>query len=162
MILKLRRRHRFAFAVLGVLLPVALAIGIVGRRAVPQGTELPPELAPQTRTFTATGNEFLDLFPISAVRVSLWQDLAADQFAVSFSAAKGFAKPDLIAYWNGSPPADTNQLPAQAVFLGAFVAGPLALPAEATATEGCLILYSLADQEMVDVSKPVRFAKATR
>ena len=162
MILSLRQRHRRMFAVIGVLLPVVFVVGIVLRRTVPPTTELSPELSAQTYTFSATGQEFGDLFPKSGVRVLLWQDIPGDQYALSFTLVNEFAKPDLLAYWTAGPPADTNQLPTQATLLGAFVAGPLVLPAEATRTEGRLILYSLANQEVVAVSKPVRFAGTKR
>lgn len=162
MTLALRRTHRWVFTVLCVLLPIVFVAGIILRRGVPETTALPPELLPQTQTFTATGREFGDLFSNSPVRVSLWCDIPGDQYAVSFTAAKNFTKPDLIAYWNAGHPAEVRQLPTSATLLGAFVAGPLVLPQEAMVTEGSLILYSLANQEVVDVSKPVRFADSKR
>ena len=162
MILTLRSRHRLTFAALGVLLPIVFVVGMVLRRAVPQAAALPPELSPQTQTFTATGREFADLFSNAPVRVLLWHDIPGNQYAVSFTAARDFTKPDLIVYWQAGQPADISQLPAQATLLGAFVAGPLVLPNEAKATEGSLILYSLANQEVVDASRPVRFAETER
>jgi len=162
MTLKLRSRHRLTFAVLGVLLPTVFVAGIVLRRAVPETAALSPELSPQIQTFTATGREFGELFSNSPVHVSLWHDIPGDQYAVGFTAAREFAKPDLLVYWNAGQPAEITQLPTQATLLGAFVAGPLVLPNEAMTAEGSLILYSLANQEVVDVSKPIRFAETER
>ena len=75
--------------------------------------------------------------------------------AVALSAAKDyFIKPDLMVYWvAGNPPA-VNPLADLGRLLGGFDAGNLPLPAEAAATNGVLVLYSLADNEIVDVSKP--------
>jgi hypothetical protein len=48
-------------------------------------------------------------------------------------------------------------LPTNATLLGSFNAPALELPAAAAKTEGSLILFSLADQEIVDVSQPSQF-----
>ena len=154
MILLLRQRHRRVFTVLGVLLPIAFMVGIAARRAVPEVVTLPPELSPTTQTFTATEYEHVNLFASSPVKVRLWSDLSNGQLAVGFVAPKDLLKPDLIVYWVAGQPTVTNELPTNAVLLGSFVASPLALPTDATNGEGSLILFSLADQEIVDKSKP--------
>lgn len=162
MILPLRQRHRRIFAIIGVLLPLLFVVGIAVRRAVPQPETLPPELSSQTVTFTATGYERADLFPESPVQVRLWREQGSGRFAVGFTAAKDFLKPDLMAYWSAARPAANDTLPPNASLLGAFVAGPLTLPEEASAKDGFLILFSLANQEIVDVSKPTRFTDSKR
>jgi hypothetical protein len=162
MILLLRHRHRQVFAVLGVLLPLLLATGIAARRKSPQLETLPPELSPQTTTFTATEYERDDLFGESPVQVRLWREQETGRLAAGFGAPKNFPKPDLMAYWSAAQPPAGKTLPAEARLLGAFIAGPLALPAEASTTGGCLILFSLANQEIVAVSKPVRFDDSTK
>lgn len=161
MILPLRQRHRGMFAVLSVLLPVAFAVGIAARKTATPAENLPPELSSQTQTFTATGYERGELFAKSGVKVRLWQDLSARTHAVGFRAPKDFIKPDLIVYWRAGQPDAFDKVPADATLLGAFVTTVLPLPNEATKTEGVLILFSLADQEVVDVSKPVRFSAPT-
>jgi hypothetical protein len=162
MILSLRQRHRQMFAVLGVLLPLAFALGIAARRTVPQSGMLPPEISTWTQSFTATDDERGDLFDKSPVQVRLWREQVTGRFAVGFSAAKDFLKPDLLAYWSATHPATNDALPVDARLLGAFVAGPLLLPAEASNTNGFLILFSLANQEIVDVSKQTRFTEAMK
>jgi hypothetical protein len=152
MILPLRRRHRRVFAVLGVLLPSVLALGIAGRRKVPHVATLAPELATWTQAFTATDDERGDLFVNSPVRVRFWREQGTGRVAVGFAAPTDFLIPDLLAYWAGAPPRGDTVTP-DAKLLGAFAASPLVLPAEAIATPGHLILFSLADQTMVDVSK---------
>ena len=154
MILPLRQRHRRMFATLGVLLPVVLIIGIAARQVTPTAEDLSPELSLQTQTFTATEYQRDDLFAKSRVKVRLWQDLNTGQYAVGLVAPNDFIKPDLLVYWLAGQPNVSDELPAGATFLGAFVTTVLPLPDEATNKEGALILYSLADQEIVDVSKP--------
>jgi hypothetical protein len=162
MTLALRRRHRWMFAALAVLLPVALVLGIAARRTVPDATALSPALSSWTQTFTATEYELGDLFPSAPVRVSLWREQDNGRFAVGFVASKDFVKPDLLAYWITGHPLIAGKLPPEATLLGAFIGGPLKLPVEAATAEGSLILFSLADQEVVDVSKPTRFSDTTK
>ena len=141
------------FAVIGVLLPIAFVVGIALRRAVPHAATLPPELSSRSQNFTATDFDRDDLFTNSPVRVRLWRERNTGRYAVGFVAAKDFLKPDLIAYWIAGHPTATDKLPPEATLLGAFGAGPLLLPVETTTDDGSLILFSLADQEIVDVSK---------
>ncbi len=162
MILALRQRHRRIFAALALLIPVAFAAGIAARRSVPQLDAWPAELSARTQTFTATDYERNDLFAKSSVKVRLWRDLSTGQSAVGFAAPKQFLKPDVIAYWVAGRPTVTDELPADAILLGSYVANPLALPVEAGTMEGVLVLFSLADQEILDVSKPVRFNDSTK
>ena len=162
MILPLRQRHRRMFAVLGVLLPLAFAVGIAVRQTVPQSETLPPELSPQMVTFTAAGYKRDDLFYKSPVRVRLFRDHESGALAVGLKAAKDFLKPDLMVYGSAERPTTSDNLPPNAKLLGVFVAGPLALPEEASNTEGCLILFSLANQEIVDVSKSTKFTDSTK
>jgi hypothetical protein len=61
----------------------------------------------------------------------------------------------LLVYWVAGNPGVTNALPAEAVLLGAFGREPLPLPEQPLKSAGVLVLYSLADGEVVDVSKPV-------
>lgn len=162
MILPLRQRHRRMLIVIGVLLPIAFVLGIAARRAMPHVATLPPELSSWSQTFTATDYDRNDLFTTSPVRVQLWREQDTGRFAVGFVAAKDFLKPDLIVYWIAGHRNDTDKLPPEATLLGAFSAGPLLLPVEATTADGSLILFSLADQEIVDVSKPTRFSESTK
>lgn len=162
MILSLRQRHRRMFAVLGVFLPLLFVVGIAVRRAVPQPEALPPELTSQTVTFTATDYERGDLFAKSQVQVRLWREQGSGRLAVGFTAAKDFLKPDLMAFWSAGRPLANDTSPPNASLLGAFIGGPLALPAEASVQDGFLILFSLANQEVVDVSKPTRFTDSTK
>lgn len=162
MTLLLRQRHRRIFAVLGVLLPVAFAVGVAARKTAAPVETLPAELSSQTQTFTATDYERTDLLAKSGVKVRLWQDLSTGKFGVGLVAPKEFVKPDLIVYWLAGQQGISDKLPSDATLLGSFASTVLPLPNEAAEKEGVLILFSLADQEIVDVSKPVRSSAPAR
>jgi len=161
MIRPLRQRHRRMVIVLGVFLPVAFAIGIAARKPVPDMTSLPKELVTSRQKFAATEWERADLFTKTPIQVRLLRESAgAGHFAVEFSAAKDFVKPDLIVYWVAGSPNTTDTLPDSARLLGAFNSSvALSLPSDAATGGGVLILYSLADQEVVEVSKPFALQK---
>ena len=161
MIRPLRQRHRRMLIVLGVFLPVAFAIGIAARKPVPDMTSLPKELVTSRQKFAATEWERADLFTKAPIQVRLLRESAgAGHFAVEFSAAKDFVKPDLIVYWVTGSQNITEKLPENARLLGTFNASvALSLSPDAAQGSGVLVLYSLADQEIVEVSKPFALQK---
>lgn len=161
MILSLRQRHRRMFAVIGVLLPIAFVVGVAARRPVPNVAQLPPELAAQTVESGATVWERPDLFAKVAVSVRLSRNAAGD-LTFACTATGDFAKPDLIVYWATGVASNLAVLPEAATLLGAFSAGALRVPATVAVQEGSLILFSLADQEIVAVSQPIRFNTVTK
>lgn len=163
MILQLRQRHRRVFAVIGVLLPVAFAVGLASRKPVPNVAALPAELAAGRSQFTATVWERDDLFAKVSIRVRLLRDtMGKGAVAVSLSAPRDFLKPDLIVYWVAGAPKTRDNLPDDARLLGSFSATALPLPADVARGDGSLILFSLADQEIVEMSKPLRFDASTK
>jgi len=164
MIRPLRQRHRHIFMVLGVFLPVAFAVGIAARKPVPLANGLAAALTATTQEFNNIEWQRADLFAKSSVQVRLLREQnGAGKFAVAFSAANIFLKPDLLVYWVAGNSSITDTLPGNAQLLGAFnSSSALVLPAEAATQTGVLILYSLADNEIVDVSKPIRFNESTR
>jgi hypothetical protein len=163
MIRPLRQRHRHFVIALGIFLPVAFAVGIAARRAVPEVNSLPKELAPAVAQFEAQEWQRADLFTKSPVQVRLMREHSgAGKFAVEFSAAKDFVKPDLIVYWVAGNPTITDKLPDNAILLGSFSSTPLLLLDEITKSTGQLVLFSLADNEIVDVSKTIRFNDSTK
>ena len=161
MIRPLRQRHRHMVVALGVFLPVALAVGIAARKPVPGVTSLPKELVASPREFAATEWERADLFTKTPIQVRLLREsTGAGRFAVAFSAAKDFVKPDLIVYWVAGISNITDTLPENSRLLGVFNSSvALALPSDALPGSGVLVLYSLAVQEIVDVSKPFALQK---
>lgn len=158
MILPLRRRHRRMFAVIGILLPVAFIAGIAARKPIPTST-VPETISAQPEAFTKLVWDRSDLFPKTTVRAQLLRDEGnLNRLAVILAASREFAKPDVLVYW---VPAETNvrdTIPDEAVLLGAFRPNqPLPLPSNDSKQPGLLILYSLADQEIVEVSKQVQW-----
>src|SRR6266436_5958076 len=161
MIRPLRKRHRRMVIVLGVLLPVAFAVGIAARKPLPGMTSLPKELVGSPQKFAVTQWERADLFTKAPIQVRLLRESAgAGHLAVEFSAAKDFVKPDLIVYWVTGSQNITDTLPENARLLGTFSSSvALWLSPDAAPGSGGLVLYSLADQEIVEVSKPFALQK---
>lgn len=163
MILLLRQRHRRVFAVMGLLLPIAFVVGIAARKPLPSVANLPAEFKATPQPHAGDDWEYTDIFTNVPVRVHLLRDRTAEgRLAVSLSADKDFAKPDLLAYWLPSYPKATDTMPADAVLLGAFSSPVLALPEQASKSDGVILLYSLADNEIVDVSRRTEFIHHTQ
>lgn len=155
MILPLRKLHRRLFAVFGIALPLLFTLGIAARKPPALVDNLPPELTPAPTLFNALIGERPELFSKTGIGLQLLRErVTSGAFAVRFVAPKDFAKPDVIVYWVAGQTASAEALPDDAQLLGAFSARELKLPAAATTSEGRLIVFSLADQEIVDVSKP--------
>jgi hypothetical protein len=155
MIRPLRQRHRRMVIVLGVFLPVAFALGIAARKPVPDMMSLPTELVESSHKFAVTEWERTDLFAKAPIWVGLLREAAGvDNFALRFSLAKDFVKPDVIVYWVTGNPNSRDTLPDNARLIGVFnPATPLPLPEHVRSASGALVLYSLADHEIVETSK---------
>ena len=158
MIRPLRQRHRRMITTLGVVLPIAFAAGIAARRPPPSVASLPTELLASPLKFAITEWERAGLFAKTLVRVRLLRESAgARHFAVELSATKNFVKPDLIVYWVAANPNVSASLPDDARLLGAFNQHtPLPIAEQTGSTNGMLVLYNLADQEIVEISKIFR------
>lgn len=159
MIRPLRQRHRRIVIALGVLLPIAFVAGIAARKSVPAMASLPAELAAAPRRFAITKWNSSDLFANTPIQTRLLLESAGSgHFALEFSGPKDFVKPDLLVYWVAGKMDLNHKLPDNAVLLGAFnSSAPLPLPQDAVSENGELVLYSLANQQMVEVSKPFTF-----
>ena len=148
---------------LGIFLPAAFVVDIAARKPLPTVTELPAALAAAPQRFGIVEWERADLFAKAPIQVRLLREQkSSGQFAVKFSATKDFVQPDLIVYWVAGNSSLTDTLPANAILLGSFSATALPLPDEIAKSDGVLILYSLANGEIVDVSKPVQFNDSTK
>lgn len=163
MILALRQRHRRMFAVIGIVVPITFAVGMAARKPVPSVASLPKELATSSKHFVVTEWEHSDLFAKNTIGVRLLRESAgAGQLALSFSAPTDFVKPDLIVYWVTGNPGFTDTLPNNAFLVGSFSSPSLVLAAEVSKSEGVIVLFSLADNEIVDVSKPLLLSSEGR
>lgn len=160
MIQPLRQRHRRIMIALGAFIPIAFALAIVTRKPVPRMDSLPANLVAMPQKFAVTEWERADLFVKFPIKIRLLREQGGTgRFAVEFSAAKNFAKPDLMVYWAAGDSKITDTLPDTAQWLGAFgSSAALALPADFTTQNGMLVLYSLANNEVVEVSKPFSFS----
>jgi len=159
MIATLRQRHRRTFFALGIILPVAFIAGIAARQAVPAAKNLPPEFSADNKA-TSIVWERADLFGKAPVTV---QFLRATDKAVfiRLTTDKNFVKPDLLVYWAAENQTITDTLPANATLLGTLAAAQLPVSETLAHLPGVLVLFSLADSEIVDVSKPVTLETST-
>jgi len=153
MTLPLRRRHRRMFAVIGILLPVAFVAGVAARKPIPATAS--NALLPPRQTFSQSGWNRSGLFTNVGVRVQLLHDAAnTNRIALQISTPKDFVKADLLVYWLPADSILKDNIPDDAVLLGAFASGqPLPMPPTVAQKSGRLILYSLADHEILSVSQ---------
>jgi hypothetical protein len=162
MIRPLRQRHRHMVIALGLFVPIAFAVGIAARKPLPEMDSLPKEILPVAASSAPEVWCRADLFPKSSVQVRLLRGQpGAATFALAFSAARDFVKPDLLVYWMAANSKITDTLPDGAILLGTFTSPQLPLQPMAMQPDGRLVLFSLADNQIVDVSKPLRFEGST-
>ena len=163
MIYPLRQRHRRIVIALGIFLPIVFVIGIAARKPAPTVAKLPAGLTATSQQFDAVEWKRADLFAKTPIEVYLLREQkSSGRFGIEFSAAKEFVKPDLIVYWVAGNPNMTDTLPDNAILLGAFSSTALPLSDEVAKSNGVLVLYSLADNEIADVSKPIQFNGSTK
>lgn len=156
MIHPLRQRHRRIVLVLGIFLPIAFVAGVAARKPPPTVAELPAALTATSQQFDAVEWKRADLFAKTPIQVYLLREQkSSGRFGIEFSAAKDFVKPDLIVYWVAGNPNITDALPDSAILAGSFSSTTLPLPDGAAKSSGEFVLFSLADNQVVDVSKPV-------
>jgi hypothetical protein len=156
MIHPLRQRHRRVVLVLGVFLPIAFVVGVASRKPAPTVAELPAALTATPQQFEAVEWKRADLFAKTPIEVYLLRDQKSlGRFGIEFSAAKDFVKPDLIVYWVAGNPNITDALPDSAILVGSFSSTTLPLPDGVAKSSGEFVLFSLADNQVVDVSIPV-------
>ena len=161
MIRALRQRHRHAIVALGIFAPVAFGVGLSVRAPVqvmpgfPPGLHLGPPAA--TPTEWCRTNLFSKL-PITVRQ--LRENPPALRVAVAFTAAPEFLQPDLLVYWQPGSPILADALPDSATLAGGFDEPVLFLPAEAGTRPGFFVLYSLANNKILDVSRPTIIGEA--
>ena len=143
----LRQRHRYAFILLTALLPVSVVVGLTGRKAVPTTAGLPANLTRQVGPLQEVW-KCPSLFPGRNLEARLLRTAEADSLAIELTG--DVSGPDLLVYWSAM--ASTAELPADAVLLGRF--GQIApAPRNVIGRKGQLILYSLANHEVVATSR---------
>lgn len=98
-----------------------------------------------------------DLWEKGQLQTRVFKDSTHSNLALEVAATEPVVRPDVLLYWVPGNPKIQDSLPNDAVLLGAWMqepAGALELPQVAKVGQGKLILYSLADHEIVNVSKP--------
>jgi hypothetical protein len=147
----LRKRHRRVFAVLGVALPIAFVVGIAARQPVPVMDGAPLGIAGTASDLGQVVWSKEDLWPGNRL-ITILRRNAAGSVALELRASD-LTKPDLLVYWAEGKGGTTDKLPDKARLLGAWVnRAPLRIPGDLRGAAGRLVLYSLADQEVVAVS----------
>jgi hypothetical protein len=156
MIRPLRRRHRVTVFALTITLPAAFAVGIASRSEVPTSKLGAPALHAEIHNQVEIWSRN-DLWEKKAILTRLLRvNPGPKELAVTLSTMDRIVRPDLLVYWVPGEPKTLNSLPDDAFLLGSFeqsTPAPLTLPEPATKQVGVLVLYSLADQELVAVSK---------
>src|ERR1051326_971931 len=156
MIRPIRRRHRATVCTLAVLLPVAFAAGIAARRPVPVATSLPTELSRPMPDHGPIVWTKADLWPGQRIIASLRRG-AAGSLAIELM-FRDLVKPDVLVYWVAGNEAALDRLPDHARLLGALSNRTLlSIPPDLAGQTGRVVLYSLADHEIVAISKPFTF-----
>ncbi len=157
MILPLRQLHRRAILAMGIFLPVALATGLWLRVPVPTMSGLPPGLGQGLARQATNQTDWCctNLFQKFSITVRLFLERTpVPRALLSFSADRDFLQPDLLVYWLPGSPVVMDALPDNATLLGEFHSPTLLLPTEAASRPGVFVLYSLADNKIVDASRP--------
>ena len=141
---------------LGVLLPAAFSLGIASRNSMPLLRELPGNLPHQPVSSYNAAWVREDLWEKSQLRTRLLRISTQPTLALEVTAPEPIVKPDVLLYWIPGNPQIQESLPNGAVLLGAWMQDPvrpLNVPPAAKGSQGKLVLYSLADHEIVNVTK---------
>ena len=154
----LRQRHRVTVTTLAVVLPVAFATGIAARKPAPVVAAQAFAETQTPTTFESIRWERADLWPKQSIRTRLLAD-GEGHVAVELSAAKEITKPDLLLYWVRDGEKVSDKLTEAASLMGVFSAHRHALPTDAAKQSGVLVLYSLADHQVITVSQPFNTQK---
>ena len=141
-------------------LPAAFVLGIASRRFVPLVPSLPSGLSAQAGQPSQSMWVRDDLWEKKPLRTRLLSDPVTSNLALEVTATTSIVLPDILLYWAPGTSKLDDSLPSDAVLLGAWMqepANPVAVPQLTKLDRGRLILYSLADHEIVNVSKPFAF-----
>jgi hypothetical protein len=157
MIRSLRQRHRVTVIALSVAVPTAFTVGISTRRPVPSAASAPVGIANDPVDLSELWSRD-DMWMQTPIQTHLLRDRAsAERFAVVLRPRDPIVRPDLIVYWVPGDQPTRESLPDDSYLLGILDQSnpaPLILPAAAANQPGHLVLYSLADHEIVAASKP--------
>jgi hypothetical protein len=140
--------------VLSVVIPAAFVTGVVARRPVPIDSSISRELLSEEADFGRIVWNDASLWSGKDIVTFLRRDRAG-AISIEFM-FRHIVRPDVLVYW--VPPTDGSRsiLPDQSRLIGAFAHRvPLVVPEGIRGQSGRLLLYSLADHEVIATSKPV-------
>jgi hypothetical protein len=141
---------------LSVIVPAIFVLGIGTRKEIPSLPASASGISTEVSNYSELWSRD-DLWEKQSIRTRLLADGGSTgQFAVEFVSKDRIVRPDVIVYWVPGEQTILNSLPDEARLLGSFNQSnpvPLPLPAEAGKQPGVLVLYSLADHEILSVSK---------
>jgi hypothetical protein len=141
---------------LTLVIPFGFALGIATRREILISRAVTPDLSEKLEQRRELWSR-KDLWEKHIVHTHLLRiGPGAGKLAVELVTPNPIVRPDLLVYWIAGERKIPKSLPEDAFLLGSFEQSrptPLTLPFEATNQVGALALYSLADQELVAVSK---------
>lgn len=143
------------FLVLSALLPSAFVLGLASRRGVPTSAPLSALGADSAPSYEARWMRD-ELWEKEQLRTRLLEDFTHPKLALEVAASDPIVRPDVLLYWVAGNPEIGDSLPNDATLLGAWIPAPpraVELPKTVNGA-GRLILYSLADHEIVNLSKP--------
>jgi hypothetical protein len=142
------------FTVLGMVLPVVLVVGLYERTSVPVMTSLPAGLVTNRPVSGSLVLLKTCAFPHTSTSAKLFGTQKGDDFTIQISTGVEPEKPDVLVYWVPGSPPGFDKIPAGAFLLGELGSQSLSLPV-GERPDGVLMLYSLADGEVIDVSNPI-------
>lgn len=156
MIRPLRRRHRLVVGSLALLLPPAFVAGVAARPHPARVASLPAALLLDgSKTAGSESWSRTDLWPGHVIRTDFLRSTASSSLRIDIREPP---RPDTLLYWAAGPPGPVERLPASAILLGGLDrATALPIPPSALGYPGHLLLYSLADREVVATSTNVTF-----
>jgi hypothetical protein len=93
-------------------------------------------------------------FVRTSASAKLFNHPNGEGLTVQISTGNEPLEPDVLVYWVPGGPSGLDKIPAGAFLLGELRSQPLALPI-GKRPAGVLLLYSLADGEVIDVSNPI-------
>ncbi len=133
---------------LAVILPLALVAAIGVKRRAPIVDRVPRVLnQPSLSTWTAIAGTEAELVDLHIHLRMLTSDSLRSRLGVELTLTEALREPDVAVYWTARTGAAPETLPRDAVFLGTIGnagAQRLELPSQAVATQGSLVLYSVA------------------
>lgn len=154
MIRPLRQRHRKTIPVLAFGVFVIFIAGIASRQTIPTMQQIPPLIEPSTVNLNQLLLQKFDLWPNYTIITRIYTDNIATptRMAVQLEPLKDLSKPDVLIYWHPAESPIEHGLPGGAYFVGSLSSHQspkMLLPERALQTDGRLILYSLAHQEVI-------------